>query len=897
MRLRAILFAAVVLVGAGFAAVHLARMATAWLEATTAERLAAGLDAAGQDWASVTVDGLGVTLAGAAPDETSRFRALEAARGVVDEGRITDATTLDAAALAAPPAFALELLRNGAEVSLIGLVPEEGGRDVIRAALRAGGLSEQVADMLESASDPAPEGWREALGYGLSVLAELPRAKISVAPGRVSVVSVSDSEADQAALKARLRGAAPEGVELALDISAPRPVIAPFAFDFRLADGAGALAACTADSEEAAAAILAAARAAGLAREGTCAVGLGAPSPDWTAAVEAGLDAVAKLGGGRFAMRDLAAELGAPDGTPPERLAEAAAALEAALPESFRLATSAPPPTAAPGEAPAPEARFEAVLLLDGNVRLAGPVQDQTSRAAIASVAAAFFGHDRVLDGTVLDPALPEGWPVRVLAGIEALAALEEGRLEVTADAVSVEGWGLDRQVDERVKALLAAKVGEGAEVDVTFNAEAAAAAALAARPRPEICADQIDAILDAEQIRFAAGSAEIVPESAGMIAAIADVLRGCPGAEFEIAGHTDAQGPETANRQLSEQRAEAVVAALQAQDLPLVVLGARGYGATRPIADNATPAGRARNRRIEFNLGPVPDPEPAPEAAAAPVEASADAAGCVAAVAAILAERTLEFEAGSAELSEPSAPVVSAIGEALAACPGATVEIGGHTDAQGSEPGNLRLSEQRAEAVLAALQAEAAPDALPELVARGYGETEPVADNDSDEGRARNRRIVFQALPAAEAAAPAEAATAADGAVADCVARVGVILAESSIEFAPGSATIADESAPVIEAVREVLRACPDAALEVGGYTDSEGSDSGNLRLSQQRAEAVLAALRTGDLPLAAMAARGYGEADPIADNGTAEGRARNRRIALAPAGPEEIGSDDGSQ
>ena len=143
MRLRAVLFAAVVLAGFGAGAVKLAETATDWVEATTGERLATGLDAAGQDWASVAVDGLKVTLAGAAPDETSRFRALEAARAVVDEGRITDATTLDAAALAAPPAFALELLRNDGEVSLIGLVPETGGRDVILSALRAGGLDDQ----------------------------------------------------------------------------------------------------------------------------------------------------------------------------------------------------------------------------------------------------------------------------------------------------------------------------------------------------------------------------------------------------------------------------------------------------------------------------------------------------------------------------------------------------------------------------------------------------------------------------------------------------------------------------------------------------------------------------------------------------------------------------------
>ena len=405
--------------------------------------------------------------------------------------------------------------------------------------------------------------------------------------------------------------------------------------------------------------------------------------------------------------------------------------------------------------------------------------------------------------------------------------------------------------------------------------------------------------------IRFAAGSAEIVPESAGLIAAIADVLRGCPGAEFEIAGHTDAQGPEAVNLQLSEDRAAAVVAALQAEDLPLVSLTARGYGPSQPVADNQTSEGRATNRRIEFRLGPPSAPEPADLPDVAPTPAAAS--DCAAAVQAIVADETIAFEAGSAELSEASGPVIEQVGGALAACPGATIEIGGHTDSQGSDSGNLRLSEHRAEAVLAALQAEAESGSLPDLVARGYGEADPVADNDTADGRASNRRIVFTALPSAEGADPetapeTAAATpsvppAADGATADCAARIAIIFAEERIEFAPGSATITDASGPVIELVREALQACPDAALEVGGYTDSEGSESGNLRLSQRRAEAVLVALRTDDLPLAAMTARGHGEADPVADNATAEGRAQNRRIAVAPAEPEEIGSDDGSE
>ena len=245
-------------------------------------------------------------------------------------------------------------------------------------------------------------------------------------------------------------------------------------------------------------------------------------------------------------------------------------------------------------------------------MRLTGPLQDATSHAAVESYAAALFGHDRVTDATVVDPRLPEGWPGRVLAGIEALAALKAGRLTVTPQAVAVEGSAIDADTDARLEALLAAKLGEGVVVEVRFDADAAAAAASAARSKPEVCAEEIGAILAAGSIRFGLGSADIEPVSRGVIAAIADVLRGCPGAAFEIGGHTDSQGAAEANQRLSEERARAVKAALEAQDLPLMRLAARGYGAARPLGDNATDAGRASNRRIAFTLI-------TPEAAAAP--------------------------------------------------------------------------------------------------------------------------------------------------------------------------------------------------------------------------------------------------------------------------------------
>lgn len=757
MRLRAILFAIAAAAGAGAAAFHIAGLATDWIEQTTAARARAGLEAAGEDWAQVTADGLLITLTGAAPNETSRFRALQIVRQTVGTERVGDASTLEAAALAAPPAFALDILRNGTEVSLIGLVPSSAGRAEIGAALRKGSLAEGATDMLEEASDPAPPGWGAALDLGLSIAAEVPRSKVSIAPGRVGVIAVADSEADRATLEARMRRRAPDEVTLDLNISAPRPVIAPFVLTAtRGSDGTGRLEVCSAETPEDGALIEDAARAAGLEVTRPCAIGIGSPSADWTKAATEGIAALQALGGGRFALRDRSAEIAPLAEVAPAQVADALQALTRALPGAFTLTTILPVPQPAEGATESVEPRFDALLQPDGTLRLAGPLRDATAQAAVRGVAAAYFRHDQVVDTTTLDPTLPASWPVRVLTGIEALADVSRGRLEVTPTQIAIYGSALDAGADGRIESLLADKLGKDAPmtVEVKFDQAAAAAAADAARPKPEVCADEIDAILESGSITFSAGSAEIAPESAGILAAIADVLRTCPGARFEIGGHTDSAGPADVNTTLSQERAEAVVEALEDADLPTITFVARGYGASRPIADNATEEGRARNRRIEFtiltdNVAEIATPSPAaPTTAAAEpqTEAVADDT-CAAEINTMLVETPLVFDAGSARLATESTPIVDRIAAMLARCPDAQLSVTGYTDAEGSDRRNLALSQDRAEAVVAALRTRGAP--LAGLTAVGRGEADPIADNATAEGRAKNRRIAFIATAA----------------------------------------------------------------------------------------------------------------------------------------------------
>jgi len=98
---------------------------------------------------------------------------------------------------------------------------------------------------------------------------------------------------------------------------------------------------------------------------------------------------------------------------------------------------------------------------------------------------------------------------------------------------------------------------------------------------------------------------------------------------------------------------------------------------------------------------------------------------------------------------------------------------------------------------------------------------------------------------------------------------------------FASGSATLTASAVSSLNKLAATLRA-GNGSIRIDGYTDSQGPDAANLALSQKRANAVMVALRAGGLSAARMKASGKGEAQPVADNGSAAGRARNRRVEI---------------
>ena len=101
--------------------------------------------------------------------------------------------------------------------------------------------------------------------------------------------------------------------------------------------------------------------------------------------------------------------------------------------------------------------------------------------------------------------------------------------------------------------------------------------------------------------ILFETGKATLKPESMAEIQKVADYMKKNPSVRFEVQGHTDNQGSDAVNDPLSQQRAEAVVKALEGLGCDGFNLRAVGKGSHEPVADNKTEAGRAKNRRVEF--------------------------------------------------------------------------------------------------------------------------------------------------------------------------------------------------------------------------------------------------------------------------------------------------------
>jgi OOP family OmpA-OmpF porin len=208
----------------------------------------------------------------------------------------------------------------------------------------------------------------------------------------------------------------------------------------------------------------------------------------------------------------------------------------------------------------------------------------------------------------------------------------------------------------------------------------------------------------------------------------------------------------------------------------------------------------------------------------------------------------------------------VAKVGDFMKKNPTTTAVIEGYTDEVGTDDYNMRLSQQRAESVVNALVTDFSIDSS-RLSAKGYGKTKPIADNSTDEGREKNRRI---------------------NAIIDCAFNVKDLAPPPDrlcmflkVEFAKDSAEITPSYYNEINRVGDYMQKYPTTTATIEGHTDNLGGLEHNMTLSQQRAESVVNYLvEKFGIERSRLAAKGYGPTRRIAYNDTPEGRQKNRRI-----------------
>lgn len=586
---------------AGGLAVATAIFAALTIERRSIEDIVTSLEADGIEWVDVTANGLQVFLDGTAPDEASRFRAETRAGGIVDSNRVINRLEVAAVDASAPPRFSLDMLRNGDGIQLIGLIPGPQGDEAFAVAEAIADIagSAEVVNMVETADLDAPSTWDAALAYGLRALETLPRSKVTVLADRVEIEAVGETREERAEFIARLQQDQPAGVEIVLDISAPRPVITPFTLRFVRDDSGARFENCTADTAEARDQIVSAGLAAGATGVVPCTIGLGVPSPSWGDAVATSLAALTRLGNGSVSLSDADVTLIAAQGTSQDLFDTVVGELGADLPDVFSLQAVLPEPEV---EAATGPVRFTATLDIDETVALRGRLPSGAIGASVQAFAAATFGADHTDVATREVPDLPQGWSVRVMAGLTALSQLEDGVLTVEPETLRLSGRTGDIEMVSQLTRQISEDLGPGAnfQMDVRYDE---ALDPVASQPTPEQCETRIRDIQDETKITFDPGSTEINTSAGEILDQIAEVLPDCLHVRMEIGGHTDAQGGEGMNLNLSQSRADAVLNGLLARGVLVTNLTAQGYGESQPIADNDTEEGREQNRRIAFRL------------------------------------------------------------------------------------------------------------------------------------------------------------------------------------------------------------------------------------------------------------------------------------------------------
>ena len=225
-------------------------------------------------------------------------------------------------------------------------------------------------------------------------------------------------------------------------------------------------------------------------------------------------------------------------------------------------------------------------------VVVSGTVTDEASKAALLERLRTLYGASRVVDqlavGTVSAPANWNDYVQRLVG--PNLKLIKGGQLKVDGNKVSLRGDVESEAQRQKIAVDIAASLNPTYTVNNGLRVAVSQQSVL-----DEALADRI--------IEFESGKAALTPAGMAVLDQMAAAMLELKGVKVEVIGHTDNSGSRASNLSLSQARAEAVKAYVVGHGVPEESVAVSGEGPDRPVADNRTAEGKARNRRIEFKV------------------------------------------------------------------------------------------------------------------------------------------------------------------------------------------------------------------------------------------------------------------------------------------------------
>jgi OmpA-OmpF porin, OOP family len=553
----------------------------------------------GFPWATASFDGRDATVTGTSPSPEALGLLNQAIDNVPGVRLVKNTATV----LAEAKPFTWGATRAGAAVTLTGFIPDEAARARIIDEAKRQVPGATITDQMKLARG-VPATFALSTAYGLAQLGRLPDGKAALTDAKLDVTGTAPTidiynVASAAGLPTGLTGSVVVGL----------PTIKPYIWQ-AAKTATGVTLTGLAPSVDLKGKIAAAAKT--LAGTGSVTDQLqlanGAPA-GFEAMTNAAFAQLTGLNTGTASLSDAAYSIvGA---APSVEIQTAKIAAARAVQPGFTLARA---DITAPTLNPYTWSATRNGLA----ITLAGYVPDDATRAANVAAARAAVPNALLTDQQTLGAGAPNGFAGMTAYGIGQLGQLNSGTASLSNTAYTIVGAAPSAAVRTTVVDALT-KLGAGftlASQNITAPAPppppapvvvAPPAPVVVAPPPPppapvvvDTCQPRLNALLN-EPILFDVNKDVIRSVSYVVLSKLADVAKSCPTKTIEIGAHTDSDASSAYNQDLSQRRAKAVVEHLVREGVAGTMLKSVGYGETKPIAPNDTPANKQKNRRVEF--------------------------------------------------------------------------------------------------------------------------------------------------------------------------------------------------------------------------------------------------------------------------------------------------------